>query len=352
MSNIKKFLNFSLILLAFTVVFSSCSKDESNEVNPQIENNEANNFAQLLTTPNDNDDDIDDGIESFEDCFTINYPITVSIPGGDDQIANSEEELCDIFDTWYEANQDDLTEYPTIQFPISVTLADGSTTSVNNEEELCDLFIECYGDDDWDDDDGDWGDDDGDWEDDFCFDYVYPLTIEMEDGSTMEIASEEDWYTVFDSLGTYQYFTLVYPINIELTDGTLVTINSEEEFEPILEDCIGEIPGPGDCDSTDLEICFEFAFPMSIGLPDGSTITANSDEELFTAIEDYYEQNPNSTEEPELLYPVNVVLEDGTPLTLNSEEELIALLEECFGDGFGLINPRGPMQAFSKMTNL
>jgi len=76
--------------------------------------------------------------------------------------------------------------------------------------------------------------------------------------------------------------------------------------------------------------CFEFVYPMDVVFPNGTTETVNSDTGLIVAVEGWYDDNPNSYDDPTLAFPVNVLLEGETdPLELNSLDELEDLMDYC-----------------------
>ena len=79
--------------------------------------------------------------------FTVNFPVQVEMPDESIISGNSEDELYDLIDAWYDQNPDEEDD-PEIVFPIGVTLAsDGSTVQVNDEETLESLLYSCFGDD-------------------------------------------------------------------------------------------------------------------------------------------------------------------------------------------------------------
>jgi len=333
MSTLKKLAKATMILLAVITIFSSCSKDESVTPEPQAQNAEGN-FLTLAT--NNGSATVNN---SMEDCFAINYPIGVNIPGEGIVSVNSEEELWEeimaFFETLDEEDFEDWNEddFPTMVFPITVTTEDGTVLSVADDEQLCDLYHECYGD-----EEGEF-DPDVEWEDP-CFTFDYPISLSDGNGNIVTVNDESEWETVFENGGEYDYFEIVFPLNVILTDGTAQTIEDEEGIEALYEDCFGgQWEDPEDCDSTYIEeLCFEFVYPINIELPDGSSVSVSDEENLFTTIYEFYEENPDSDEDPTLTYPIDVVLEDGTTATVNNEDELEEVFEECLGDGFGLVN--------------
>jgi len=89
--------------------------------------------------------------------------------------------------------------------------------------------------------DGRPGEDRDDDEERECFEVVLPVTFIMPDGSTIEVATEDDyqlirdWYDAnpdVDEEPEYQY-----PIEIIYWDGEIVIINNADELHQAWEDC-------------------------------------------------------------------------------------------------------------------
>ena len=85
---------------------------------------------------------------------------------------------------------------------------------------------------------------------------------------------------------------------------------------------------PGD-NGTDWKECFDLVYPVTYLMSDGTEITGANEEEVGTAIRVWYQNNPDSEEEPALQYPVGVVYENQSTLTVNSDEELRGAYEGC-----------------------
>ena len=109
-------------------------------------------------------EDVDEEGEETE-CFSINYPVTVTTPDGTSSTVNNDEELDTAIDAYYEANPES-EEDPTFTYPISVTLADGMTQEVGSNEELEALFEACEGGDESDDEEEDDSEENDDESDD------------------------------------------------------------------------------------------------------------------------------------------------------------------------------------------
>jgi hypothetical protein len=75
-----------------------------------------------------------------------------------------------------------------------------------------------------------------------CFDFVYPISYMMPDGSIITGNSEEEinqaiktWYEA--NPGVKEKPVLQYPVDIIYEDGTIITINNEEEMKNAYQNC-------------------------------------------------------------------------------------------------------------------
>ena len=213
---------------------------------------------------------------------------------------------------------------------------------------------------------------------DFCFDFIYPIEMSYNTGTTVTVNNLEELVEILIS-STENLFIdgISFPFQVETYNEDsnaleIVTINNEDEFNSLLEacdfdadiDCIcteeydpvcvdiadsnGEvftISYPNACfamcdgfteeDFNDdceeyyddgLDNCFEFVYPITILLDDNETVTVNSNEELFNTAygANYYD----------LVFPIDVLIENGTVVTINNYDELEELVETCFDDGY------------------
>ena len=79
---------------------------------------------------------------------------------------------------------------------------------------------------------------------DKCFDFVYPISYMMPDGSTITVENEDDWGEIKDwyeaNPDVKEKPELQYPVDIIFKDGTIKTINNEEEMKSAYEYCWGK----------------------------------------------------------------------------------------------------------------
>ncbi len=157
-----------------------------------------------------------------------------------------------------------------------------------------------------------------------------------------------DCFEIFDSVnwdGTDdEIIAQLEAILVGLTDeqlGELFSPVCTSDGEFFINSCVAFCNGVYDFETCegydggddDWNECFSFVYPITVILPDGASAEVNSDDELITAVDNWYDDNPNSNEDPTLSYPVNVLLaEDGSSLTIIDDDQLEDLFEYCEED--------------------
>lgn len=216
---------------------------------------------------------------------------------------------------------------------------------------------------------------------DFCFDFVYPITLSYNTGSEVTIQDFNGLIAVLINMSDDLYINgIAFPFQVEVfNDATnsfeVVSIQNEESFMDLLENCsidddgneedcvcteeyapvcvqvmdssgesftigfpnmcVAECEGftqddVVDCDYSNpadgdyFDDCFDMIYPFSVVNADGETIQIN-DEDDFEAViyANYYF---------DFVYPITVESEvnseEGT-IVVNNEEELATLLMQC-----------------------
>ncbi len=215
---------------------------------------------------------------------------------------------------------------------------------------------------------------------DFCFDFVYPLTLSYNNGTSVTVDDLDGLIDVMLGTTNELYISgIAFPFNVEtFNDDTdtieVETINNEVEFIELILSCgfddveecacfeiydpvCVEITDPtgetfivtypnecyAECDGFDEDDfvedceddyyaggfeCFEFNYPISVITEDGEVITINSEEELGTALYDVYVFD--------FEYPFTVTVHDDEDetevITINSAEDLEEIIEDCYDD--------------------
>ena len=190
------------------------------------------------------DDDGWDDEDWYEiDCFDLVYPLTIVNPEGEVLTVDSENNLHEYIDQYYEnCNSNDCGDF-NLYYPLTVeyyseTNDQVQTLTINSEEELEALLDEyCY--------------DDG-WDDETCGEIVYPVTVEAPNGEQFTANSEEEvygfmeeWYSNnCNAVECDDDFEVVYPITMEFEDeqGEIIvmTIQSETMLDSITEQYCGD----------------------------------------------------------------------------------------------------------------
>ena len=193
--------------------------------------------------PDENNNGWDDEDWYEIDCFDLVYPLTIVNPEGEVLTVDSENNLHEYIDQYYEnCNSNDCGDF-NLYYPLTVeyyseTNDQVQTLTINSEEELQELLDEhCY------------NDDDGDGEDglDTCGEIVYPVTVEAPNGDQFTGNSEEEIMTFIEEWSSNNCntmecdtdFELVFPITMEFEDDQgdiiVMTIQSEVMLEEITE---------------------------------------------------------------------------------------------------------------------
>ncbi len=211
---------------------------------------------------------------------------------------------------------------------------------------------------------------------DFCFDFVYPLTLSYNNGTTVTVNDLNELVNVILA-STNELFVngIAFPFDVEVYNDDsdaieVVTINNEEEFVDLLDDCdwddfdecacteeydpvCVEVTDPNGetfiitypnechaiCDGFDEDdfvedceedyysggdlFCFEFNFPLDIVINGDTVVTINSFEDLGNITYEVYDFN--------FVYPFNVTTDDGV-VVIESEDDFEDLLEDCYDD--------------------
>ena len=167
-------------------------------------------------------------------CFYMVFPVTFVMPDGSTiTVASDDESGWSELKSWYESNESE--EEPSLQYPVEIirdTEQGEETIVINSEEELAEVKETCR----------DYFEDSDDSEE--CFEYLYPITFVMPDGSTITVQNEDGlliihrWYE--ENSGYEEEPVLQYPVSVvlETEEGeTTLVVNSETEIDMIYENC-------------------------------------------------------------------------------------------------------------------
>ena len=189
------------------------------------------------------------------------------------------------------------------------------------------------------------------WDQNMCFDIEFPITINLSDGSVVTISNDEqlfegieDYYEMDESDNLPE---INFPINIifyyENENGVeyedLVEIGDYDELEMYFEMCEDEEDINDDEEENWSEFnCLDLVYPITIESPEGENLSFENEDSLNNYIESWYNSNPNSNQEFELVFPLSIEYFSETTdqletLIIYSEEELGEFIEEyCLDD--------------------
>ena len=232
-------INFPINIVFY---FENENGNEQQEVIEIGSYEELEMYFDVCPDENNNGWDNEDWYEI--DCFDLVYPLTIVNPEGEVLTVDSENNLHEYIDQYYEnCNSNDCGDF-NLYYPLTVeyyseTNDQVQTLTINSEEELEELLDEhCYN-----------NDDDGDGEDglDTCGEIVYPVTVEAPNGDQFTGNSEEEIMTFIEEWSSNNCntmecdtdFELVFPITMEFEDDQgdiiVMTIQSEDMLEEITE---------------------------------------------------------------------------------------------------------------------
>lgn len=196
-------------------------------------------------------------------CFEFIFPVSIEYPDGTVTDVDDYETLRSNLQAWIEANAElfeddddsdadedredgkwrhgykgdiDWELLPTLVFPIEVVSEDGTLSSIENQRELFELKRTCrknfYG------DKGRHGHGKGDK----CFSLVFPITLVLADGSTITGEDRRDLKTQLRAWketaeDADERPSLQYPVTIELEDGTTQEITDLEALQAAKDGC-------------------------------------------------------------------------------------------------------------------
>ncbi len=182
-----------------------------------------------------------------------------------------------------------------------------------------------------------------------CYELVFPVTLVLPDSTTATVNSYDEMKSALRAFfeangggghphghhggaGDRPHISFQFPISVVSEDGELITVNSQDELRELREACAGSTFGNHDPQGHGQHglSCFELVFPITIEFPDGTTAAAADRMALHQLIRTWKQNNPGSTERPQIVFPLTVKMtDDGSLVTVNSPEELRQLKEDC-----------------------
>ncbi len=205
----------------------------------------------------------------------LNFPFDITIDGEVITI-NDMKQLKELI------KQNKGRKRPEFVFPISVELEDGSPQEIADKEALR-AYLDSL--------------DEG-----VKPVFVFPLTV-LINGSTIEVSDENELKAVMGKPAKGRRPHLVFPLSIILEDGNTQEIADKVEFKAYL-DTLADGVKP------------VFDFPISV-IKNGETIVVNTQEEFDALV-----KKPKRGKRPEFVFPISVTLTDGTTQEIADQDAL------------------------------
>ncbi len=291
----KIFLKPFIALFIVLISISSCQNSTAED----LELFEAQNALQK------------DEVLNMVASVIVNYPVTAVTNNATNTTLTSDFDMEDYVE---------VTNKPQLNFPFDITIND-NTMTINNLKELKTVARRNKG--------------------KKRPEFVYPIAIELEDGTTQEIADREALKAYLDTLdeGVKPVFMfplsvvinnktvevldenelkalmgkpakgrrpqLIFPLSVILADGSSLVIGDDNEFKAYL-DTLADGVKP------------QFDFPISVK-KNGETITVDTQEEFDALV-----KKPKQGKKPVFVFPIAVTLQDGTIQEIADEAALKA----------------------------
>ena len=299
---------FSFILISFltitTLFMTSCKKEiESIDNTEQVQESAlVKSVIKSLrngTSQSDNpaQDQITYAISNYF-CFDFVYPISVIYSDGTVESLADDSEFAQAIAN--QSNQNYIIDYV---YPFDI-LQDGTITTINNETDFMDAVDDCF------------------TLVNFtlaqmsCFDLVYPVSVELSDGSIVTANTQQEFEALFGSQNGSPV-DMVYPFDI-IEDGVTITIQNMIDFQDALFSCdrgYGDLPFELDF--------FDLVYPVTLIYNDGTTIQVND----YTEYEDAVWGSTATHYVVDFQYDVDVIDQDGVITTIHNINELYDLID-------------------------
>lgn len=161
-----------------------------------------------------------------------------------------------------------------------------------------------------------------------CFQFVYPIVLEYNDGSQVTVADYPQLLEILLAETMDFHITAIgFPFDvIQYSDNSTVTITSESEFQSLIVGC-GYDPVTVSQIVAITEDCFTVVYPITV-LVDQVPQIFNSQ----TEAENYFLNNIQTITSLGFQYPFSVVMvETATEVSINNDYELITLVDTTCG---------------------
>lgn len=320
--------NFKYLLLLFSLIAITFASCTKEDVIDEEINEPETEVTDTKYNPLLNDVTTRSGNDDalYLGCFSIDYPFSLTAEGEETEI-NSEDDFVNFLEGLEVDTPVDFV------YPLSITYDDGTTEEVADGEALGVAFSTCIPD-DWDCCDGAPS---GDFFPAFllnsendCYDLVYPLTlVEYPSEEEVVVADELEF---IDALANADesILSFTFPMDLVDADGNVVTAEDGESLFDLLLLCGDQSNGDTTMYGGDIDLGGSLAcYELVYPFNVGlpdGTTVEVSDESQFNVL---LLENGSLT----FVFPMTIADEDGNEIVVNNDEEMWTLILDCGMDG-------------------
>ena len=233
-----------LLLFMAVMMFTSCQKENIEEINPNEDNLvTATSEVAFLVANVTTWDGSYDNILDRNHCTSVVLPVTVVVR--DIQVVVDSEEDLEVIEGLFDEFEDDIDELDFI-FPITLVLANHTEVVLENADQLENIIAECAEDDD----------------DIECVDFEYPITIAVYNDNNEQTGSEtfendEQLYRFFKELKENEFVSFNFPMTLIDSTGEKVVIENNEQLAQAIRTAKNECDEDDDDDYNDDDFSLE-----------------------------------------------------------------------------------------------
>ena len=302
---------FFLLALMASITLTACKRENIDEIvpdDPQFEPVEVdvNTLIDAMKPTTS------EGMSL--DCITVLYPFDLKTVSEKTVSISSEADFRAAVST---QSADPAVDF---LFPLEVTGASGKQFQVFDNAELGKRFAACTPQTGWKTNSATSG---GAaipafLFDSLCFDLVYPVSLEDQNGAPYTANTEGDFVNLVATVDSL-FFTL--PLTVD-TSGVQVSINTQTEFLDLVYICHGISAPIGGSGLTFEGFCYKLLYPFDALLPDSTTVVTVNDENDYAAL-------VLEGEQLELIYPFSLEDSAGMVTVINDDTAFLMALVDC-----------------------
>lgn len=256
------------------------------------------------------------------DCISVDYPFDFNADG----VVTTMVDEADVIALFTSGQQFQSLDFV---YPLNVTLEDGSTTVAADASELSALVSACVPTTGW----GTGSFPAFFFDDANCISLSYPVDLTDMDGNTVSAADEMAYVNL---IASNPGLSFVFPLSVADSSGVTVAVADVDALFDILVNCsnpgtgpgTGSGPGTGQGGGTGHssillgEGCFDYNYPVNLIDFDGNVVSVMNDNDFSVAL--------LNGDFFDFEYSFSVTLEaDGSQVTIADQDDFVNLLGSC-----------------------